>query len=339
MPTENRSSNTEMVSVPRKLLETIRSFHWTQQDSTDLARAKARADLIEILAKPAEQHQGEPVGTLLIDEYFDGREVGDVDVQLDTKVCEQLADKYPGQSLPLYICPVPADPGEVERLRECLRTEVDAGDSWKREAQELRAQLEAEKQQHAQVLELATRRWYAIAKKDAKLAERDALLGPIAGWTAETRAAVLEAFQDELNESASYPWYDAAIADLMKLIEALSASAEPSAPVERDDEYDYRTDLAAYFGLSYASWLTLPRVLMEAMPKSWQAAMATLLHQYDDAYPNQPDLGTTVRVTENGKIVRAPEWLENYRHPDHAMLSKLRSEPVKPCATLERKPS
>lgn len=36
------------------------------------------------------------------------------------------------------------------------------------------------------------------------LAERDALLCAIAGWTTETRAAVLEAFQDELNESASY---------------------------------------------------------------------------------------------------------------------------------------
>lgn len=65
-----------------------------------------------------------------------------------------------------------------------------------------------------------------------QLAERDALLGAIAGWTTETRAAVLEAFQDELNESASYAWYDAAIADLMKLVEALSASAEPSAPIE-----------------------------------------------------------------------------------------------------------
>jgi len=71
-----------------------------------------------------------------------------------------------------------------------------------------------------------------ISNQRAQLAERDALLGAIAGWTTETRAAVLEAFQDELNESASYAWYDAAIADLMKLIEALSASAEPSAPVE-----------------------------------------------------------------------------------------------------------
>ena len=39
---------------------------------------------------------------------------------------------------PLYPC---ADPGEVDRLQAALRTEVEAGDSWKREAETLRAQL------------------------------------------------------------------------------------------------------------------------------------------------------------------------------------------------------
>lgn len=109
---------------------------------------------------------------------------------------------------------------------------------------------------------------------------------------------------------------------------------EPSAPVEIDDEYDYRTDLAAYFGISYASWLTLPRVLMESMPKSWQESMATLLNEYDDAYPNQPELGTTVRVTKGGKIIKTPEWLINYRHPNLAMIEQTRSKP-----NLGRKPS
>lgn len=69
-----------------------------------------------------------------------------------------------------------------------------------------------------------------LNERSAQLAERDALLCPIAGWTAETRTAVQEAFQDELNESANYPWYDAAIADLMRLIEAIPSRAEPSAP-------------------------------------------------------------------------------------------------------------
>ncbi|WP_256220327.1 hypothetical protein [Pseudomonas sp. NBRC 111138] len=99
------------------------------------------------------------------------------------------------------------------------------------------------------------------------------------------------------------------------------------------EDYDYRTDLAAYFGLSYASWLTLPRVLMEAMPEVWKRQMAALLHQYDDAYPNQPNYGTTVRLTVDGKLVKTPCWLSNYRHPDWAMVNQLRA--LAPTPTTE----
>ena len=115
MPTENRSTP-EMVSVPRELLERL-----------DLGKNTATAlsalpELRAILGKPAQQHQGEPVGTLLIGEYFDNREVGEVDVQLDSTVCEQLAAKYPGQSMPIY---THADPAEVERLRDALKFYAD----------------------------------------------------------------------------------------------------------------------------------------------------------------------------------------------------------------------
>lgn len=90
------------------------------------------------------------------------------------------------------------------------------------------------------------------------------------------------------------------------------------------DEHDASTDLACYFGLTRASWLTLPRVLMEAMPAPWKRNMALLLNQYDDTYDNQPGYGTTVRVTVGGKIVPTPEWLINYRHPNHAMIDQVR---------------
>lgn len=96
-------SNAEkMVMVPRERLEDVLSV--------DVARTVSALDSFRaILAKPAQQHQGEPVGTLLIGEYFDNREVGEVDVQLDPAVCEQLAAKHPGQSMPLY---THADPAE-----------------------------------------------------------------------------------------------------------------------------------------------------------------------------------------------------------------------------------
>ncbi|KPM66103.1 hypothetical protein G7032_19585 [Pseudomonas monteilii] len=55
MPTENRSSNTEMVSVPRALAERISNICMFTMYKEDW-----RA-LSEILAKPADQHQGEPL--------------------------------------------------------------------------------------------------------------------------------------------------------------------------------------------------------------------------------------------------------------------------------------
>lgn len=96
-------NNAKMVSFPRELSD----------DLAELIAARARVcggGALEIweaicdeFGKPAaEQRQGEPVGTLLIGEIFDSHEVGEVDVQLDSKACEQLAEKYPGQTLTLY---------------------------------------------------------------------------------------------------------------------------------------------------------------------------------------------------------------------------------------------
>lgn len=73
--------------------------------------------------------------------------------------------------------------------------------------------------------------------------------------------------------------------------------------------------LWGWFGLSYASWLTLPRVLMHEMPDEWQDRMAQLLEEYDAAFPNCPNLGTMVRATRNGRLTRMPKWLVQYRHP------------------------
>lgn len=79
-----------------------------------------------------------------------------------------------------------------------------------------------------------------------------------------------------------------------------------------------------WFGLSYASFLTLPRVLMHDMPDDWQKRMAVLLEEYGDAFPNQPRLGTRVQCTVDNKLAKFPEWLLNYRHPDKAEIDKLR---------------
>ena len=73
-----------------------------------------------------------------------------------------------------------------------------------------------------------------------------------------------------------------------------------------NQEFDYKKDLSCWFGLSYASFCTIPRVLMEAMPDEWQEKMAILLHEYEEEFPNQPDLGTRVQITKGGKLVKTP---------------------------------
>ena len=257
MPTENRSSNTEqMVSVPEGYMLVERSI-WTEQQveaaiacitrlkvvpgmrdrdlamaAIDAAQCKApnvtltdlqpaaRVDGLDCRecegaqrlcwsCKTTAQHQGEPIMLAAVGELQEDGE-GGLEVQwlLEGGTAELfhgtvllVAENAPklceeDGSAEVY---THADAGEVERLREGI-----------------------------------AKHWKVVCDQRAELDTLRAQLAAIAGWTTETRAAVLEAFQDELNESASYPWYDAAIADLMKLVEALPVSAEPSSPVERD---------------------------------------------------------------------------------------------------------
>lgn len=95
-----------------------------------------------------------------------------------------------------------------------------------------------------------------------------------------------------------------------------------------DEPRRYESDaLQCWFNLSYASWLTIPRVLLEAMPFEWQDKLAALLNEYDEAYPNQPNIGTRVQVTDgSGHLIKTPDWLINYRHPDNEAIDKLCKE-------------
>lgn len=94
-------------------------------------------------------------------------------------------------------------------------------------------------------------------------------------------------------------------------------------------EHDYRSDLSCWFGLSYSSFLTMPRVLMEAMPAEWQEKLALLLHEYDDTWDNWPEgWGSRVTLTVNGKLAKMPGWVINYRHPDREAIEKLRRAQV-----------
>lgn len=78
-----------------------------------------------------------------------------------------------------------------------------------------------------------------------------------------------------------------------------------------------------WFGLSYASFLVLPRVLMHEMPDDWQRRMAELLAEYDAAFPflEAPAYRPHVTLRDNSnRFVTTPDWLVNYRHPNRPAL-------------------
>jgi hypothetical protein len=83
-----------------------------------------------------------------------------------------------------------------------------------------------------------------------------------------------------------------------------------------------------WFGLSYAAWLTLPRVLMHEMPDDWQARMAALLEEFNDTWTEAPEgCGIpTVTNLDSGRFKRWPAWLLNYRYPDSKMIAAIRTK-------------
>lgn len=85
--------------------------------------------------------------------------------------------------------------------------------------------------------------------------------------------------------------------------------------------------LWTWFGLSYAAWLTLPRVLMHEMPDAWQGRMADLLIEWDQAWNTGHLPGAIVNARKGNKLTKWPEWLLNYRNPD---ASEIESVKVKP---------
>jgi hypothetical protein len=90
---------------------------------------------------------------------------------------------------------------------------------------------------------------------------------------------------------------------------------------------DGRDKLHLWFGLSYAGFLVLPRVLIQEMPLEWKNKLADLLEEYDNAYPNRPEIGVRVLATTlAGKLCKMPKWLIRYRRPDQAMIQWSRGE-------------
>ncbi len=68
-----------------------------------------------------------------------------------------------------------------------------------------------------------------------------------------------------------------------------------------------------WFELSYAQYLTVPRLVMQSMPLEWQQKMAVLLQEMDETFDWRPKEGQYwVKLKDSkGRFMDAP--LEDYR--------------------------
>ena len=83
------------------------------------------------------------------------------------------------------------------------------------------------------------------------------------------------------------------------------------------------SELSRCFGLSRASFLTLPRVMMQDMPDDWQLRMSDLLDEIDAEYINAPDIDFRVSAIDpkTKRIKKMLPALSNYRYPDRSALN------------------
>lgn len=156
MPTENRSSNTEMVSVPR---EQLRQFiEYSASICKSPAWVKDKAALLAAIDQPAQQHQVKPVAYRW--KHLDGN---------GYMYGEELPTVILGAWQELYTHPAPADAGEVERL-------VSANTEYARRHLEHQAEVERLRLE----LKNCTQAFHVLKAGNeshtAQLAERDALL-------------------------------------------------------------------------------------------------------------------------------------------------------------------
>lgn len=82
---------------------------------------------------------------------------------------------------------------------------------------------------------------------------------------------------------------------------------------DSNEPLSLESPVSDWFELSYAQFLTVPRLVMESMPLEWQRKMAALLQEMDDTFDWRPTEGRYwVRLRDaNGRFTDAP--LDDYR--------------------------
>ena len=84
---------------------------------------------------------------------------------------------------------------------------------------------------------------------------------------------------------------------------------------DKDEIISMDTPIHDWFGLTYANWLTIPRIIMQSMPVKWQEEMVLLLKEMDAEFDWLPETGhyQVSFKDQDGKFAPLPEEIEHYR--------------------------
>lgn len=81
--------------------------------------------------------------------------------------------------------------------------------------------------------------------------------------------------------------------------------------MDKQPEYPKTQPIHEWFGLSYASYLVLPRSVLQSMPDEWQSKLVELLDQIDSTLDICDFPKYRVKaVTDNSKFTKCP--FQNY---------------------------
>ncbi|WP_431484156.1 hypothetical protein [Pseudomonas solani] len=175
----------------------------------DLLRNAAAA----LSPPPATQKQEEQpvvVGQLALDEPFDGTEgleIGEWEFVPERAVVESMLAVSTGEMVPLMTV------AQHEHIAGWLKAELEHGNLKLQEDLEFRQELIRQRDD---------------ARAALSVEPVAAALTAVSSWTEETRAAVLEFLQNELNEGCNYQWFEDAIGQLHTLVQSKGAVASTS---------------------------------------------------------------------------------------------------------------
>jgi hypothetical protein len=104
--------------------------------------------------------------------------------------------------------------------------------------------------------------------------------------------------------------------------------SKPFYHCEREEWDEWcKEDVHGWFGLTYASYLTLPRSILQAMPAAWQHEFVRLLDQLSAEYTAPIDTHTryAVLLRDGRGRFRGHDPLRHYRYPDRGAIERSHS--------------